>query len=178
MDDGTPALTKAMAAGDGAAVEAFYRRYFDWLYTQARRATRRDEAVCLDIVQESVLRIVRTIRKVQTERQLLAWLKLVVRTTALDLLRSEVRRKDRERIAVALGPAQPSPDETDLDWLRRQVERMDPQIVRLIEMRYQRGWTLAKISRLVGLPIGTVDGRLRRALRNLREIAQEDLDDE
>ena len=56
------AMTSAMAAGDGGAVEAFYRRYFDRLYAEARRATRRDESFCLDVVQESVLRIVRTVR--------------------------------------------------------------------------------------------------------------------
>ena len=38
-------LTAAMAAGDGPAVESFYRQYFGRLYAWARRATRRDEAL-------------------------------------------------------------------------------------------------------------------------------------
>src|SRR3954471_16462602 len=86
-------LTAGMAAGDAKAVESFYRRYFDWLYAQARRATRRDEAFCLDVVQDAVLRIVRTIRRVSTESELRAWLRLVVQTTALDRLRCERRRQ-------------------------------------------------------------------------------------
>src|SRR5689334_17106086 len=76
------AMTSAMAAGDGGAVESFYRRYFDRLYAEARRATRRDESFCLDVVQEAVLRIVRTVRGARSEIQLVAWLRLVVRTTA------------------------------------------------------------------------------------------------
>src|SRR5690349_21207024 len=90
------ALTSAMAAGDGVAIEAFYRAHFNRLYREARRSTGRDESFCLDVVQESVLRIVRTVRRVESEPQLVAWLKLVVRTTAYDLLRAEMRRRRRE----------------------------------------------------------------------------------
>jgi RNA polymerase sigma factor (sigma-70 family) len=175
------AMTSAMAAGDGGAVESFYRRYFDRLYAEARRATRRDESFCLDVVQESVLRIVRTVRGARSEIQLVAWLRLVVRTTAYDLLRSERRRQRREALA-AIGPADEAPDdpaaagdEEQLAWLRRQLDRLDPEIARMIDLRYRRRWTLERIARQCGLSIGTVDGRLRRALRRLRESAPEEL---
>jgi RNA polymerase sigma factor (sigma-70 family) len=177
------AMTSAMAAGDGGAVEAFYRRYFDRLYAEARRATRRDESFCLDVVQESVLRIVRTVRGARSEIQLVAWLRLVVRTTAYDLMRSERRRQRREALA-AIGPADETPDEPhagdeeQLAWLRAQLDRLDPEIARMIDLRYHRRWTLERIARQFGLSIGTVDGRLRRALRRLRESAPEELSDD
>jgi len=177
------AMTSAMAAGDGGAVEAFYRRYFDRLYAEARRATRRDESFCLDVVQESVLRIVRTVRGARSEVQLVAWLRLVVRTTAYDLMRSERRRQRREALA-AIGPADEAPDEPraedeeQLAWLRVQLDRLDPEIAKLIDLRYRRRWTLQRIARQFGLSIGTVDGRLRRALRRLRESAPEELSDD
>src|SRR5512140_2716348 len=92
-----------MARGDEPAIESFYRRYFDLLYRHARQVSRRDESFCLDIVQEALLRIVRTIRPVATEPQLVGWLKLVVKSVAYDLLRGERRRHKREidRGAVA-----------------------------------------------------------------------------
>ncbi len=99
-DEAAQKLTTAMSAGDQSAVEMFYRRHFDRLYAQARRASRRDEAFCLDVVQESVLRIMRTIRPVRSEGQLRAWLRLVVQTTALDQLRNEKRRQKREMAVV------------------------------------------------------------------------------
>jgi len=182
-DQVAAAMTSAMAAGDGGAVEAFYRRYFDRLYAEARRATRRDESFCLDVVQESVLRIVRTVRGAHSEIQLVAWLRLVVRTTAYDLMRSERRRQRREAL-VAIGPADeasdgpPAEDEEQLAWLRVQLDRLDPQIARMIDLRYHRRWTLERIARQFGLSIGTVDGRLRRALRRLRESAPEELSDD
>jgi RNA polymerase sigma-70 factor (ECF subfamily) len=188
------ALTSAMSRGDEAAVEAFYRRYFDRLYRLARRAARRDEAFCLDVVQESVLRAVRLVRPVEGEAALLAWLRLVVTATAYDLLRSERRRRRRE-VAVAVAacgaggvcsyapadapagdPAEVAEATDQLTWLRRELDRMDPQIVRMIELRYRHDWTLARIAARLGLSVGTVDGRLRRALRTLRRRAEDGVD--
>jgi RNA polymerase sigma factor (sigma-70 family) len=176
----TAAVTSAMAAGDENAVETFYRRYFDRLYAMARRASGRDEAFCLDVVQESVLRVLRTVKAVDSEAKLVAWLKLVVRTTAYDLLKSESRRRRREAL-VAVGPGDVSetiePDEDRLTWLRNHIERMDGDVARAMDLRYARGWGLARIARALGISIGTVDGRLRRAIGKLRSAAREVEDD-
>jgi RNA polymerase sigma-70 factor (ECF subfamily) len=179
-DDAVDKLTAAMAAGDQDAVETFYRRYFDWLYAQARRATRRDESFCLDVVQDAVLRIVRTIRRVSSEPELRAWLRLVVQTTALDRLRSERRRQRRELAFAAIGPqevmSQACESAEQLEWVKQQIMRIDPRLVQIVELRFERRWTLARIAQDFGLSIGTIDGRLRRALKQLRRQAREDLD--
>jgi RNA polymerase sigma factor (sigma-70 family) len=181
-DDGTEKLTAAMAVGDPGAVETFYRRYFDWLYAQARRATRRDESFCLDVVQDAVLRIVRNVRSVKSEAQLQAWMKLVVRTTALDQLRGERRRETHQMQlvppAAQSDAAHGSIQDEQIEWLRRQISRFDPQLVRMIELRFEQRWTLARIGRLLGLSVGAIDGRLRRAIRELRQRAVAEFDDE
>ena len=48
---------------------------------------------------------------------------------------------------------------------------------RMIELRFEHRWTLVRISKLLGLSIGTVDWRLRKALKDLREKAIEEFDD-
>lgn len=173
-------LTAAMAAGDTRAVETFYRQYFDDLYALASRLTGRDEAFCLDVVQESVLRVIRSVRPVHTPAQFSAWLRLVVQTTAYDLLRAESRRKHRELAVAAAGAAagreahERDDIESDrLQWLRSQISSLDPLIIQLIELRFQDRWTLARIGKLLGLSTGAVDGRLKRALRQLRRRASE-----
>jgi RNA polymerase sigma-70 factor (ECF subfamily) len=167
-----------MAAGDTRAVEAFYRQYFDDLYALARRFTGRDESFCLDVVQESVLRVIRSVQPAHTEGQFAAWLRLVVQTTAYDLLRSESRRQRRELTVAAAGAGREARDHGDVDserlqWLRSQISSLDPQIIRLIELRFQDRWTLARIGEMLGLSTGAVDGRLRRALSELRSRAAE-----
>jgi RNA polymerase sigma factor (sigma-70 family) len=172
-------LTSAMAAGDKSAVERFYLGYFDRLYCEARRASHRDEAFCLDVVQEATLRVIRSVRRVKSEGQFAAWLNLVVRTTAFDLLRSEKRRRVREAVTVpvdAAGEDLESERAERIEWLRRQIAALDPELVRIIELRFDDRWTLAKIAALFGMSIGTIDGRLRRALKHLRDRAREDFE--
>ena len=170
-------LTAAMVAGNARATEAFYRQYFELMYLHACNITRRDESFCLDVVQDAVLRVIRTIRPTSCEAQLAAWLRLVTQTAAYDLLKSESRRRKREtRVALAVGSsgstAEALTDEDRIAWLREEITSLDPQIARMIELRYEKQWTLARIAESLGLSIGTVDGRLRRALGTLRSRAQ------
>jgi len=173
VDDTVAQLTSAVARGQEPAVELFYRRFFDLLYRHARQVSQRDESFCLDVVQDAMLRIMRTIRPVATEAQLVAWLKLIVKSVAYDALRRERRRKGREA-ARGTVDNQPATDESErLAWLREQLLALDPPLVRLIELRFVHGWKLARIAQLLGLSVGTVDGRLRRALDRIRRQAGE-----
>jgi RNA polymerase sigma factor (sigma-70 family) len=167
-------LTTAAARGDEAAVAAFYRRYFDLIYGHARQVSRRDESFCLDVVQEAMLRVVRTIRPIDSDTRLVAWLKLVVKSVAYDLLRKERRRRGHEaaRSSGAANACESHTAEDRLNWLRRELLALDPDLVRLIELRFARGWTLARIGALLGLSTGTIDGRLRRAIGTLRRSAE------
>jgi len=179
MPDDIQHMTAAMAGGDADAVAAFYREYFDWMFIQARLATRRDESFCLDVVQDAVLRVMRTIRRVDSEPQLRAWLRLVVQTTAFDLLRGERRRAARESISSVPEITCDGNANDRLIWLADQLTRLDPQLVRMIEMRFEQRWSLRSIGQVLGLSTGAVDGRLRRVLKNLRQAANETfIDDE
>jgi len=176
MPGGTQHLTAAMAAGDADAVAAFYREYFDWMFIQARLATRRDESFCLDVVQDAVLRVMRTIKPVDSEPQIRAWLRLVVQTTAFDLLRGEKRRKAREAASAAPEIVCTADNGEQLDWLAEQLRRLDPQLVKIIQLRFEHRWTLRRIGEMLGVTTGAVDGRLRRALQALRESATDSED--
>jgi RNA polymerase sigma factor (sigma-70 family) len=169
VDDQTRQLTAAMARGDPEAIAAFYRERFTWMFARARCACGRDESFCLDVVQDAMLRIVRCIQPVNSTRQLEAWLTLVVKSVAYDLLRREARRARYERQA-ARGEvaAPPNGDDEAYAWLVRRMEGLDPQMVRIINLRYYEGWTLQRIAGRLGLSIGTIDGRLRRALLEIR----------
>ena len=181
-------LAAGMARGEVAAVEAFYRRCFPLLLREARRAVGgRDESFCLDVVQDAVLRVIRAVRPVTSRAQFFAWLRLVVRATAYDLLRAR-RSRARHEIAAAAAAAaafasaearddDDDGDDEQLAWLRRAIARLDPQLADMIDRRYQRRWTLARIAAGLGLSVATVDGRLRRALSYLRDLAREEFHD-
>lgn len=177
------ALTSAVASGDTEAFARFYRTWFDLMYAEARRATGRDEAFCLDVVQEAMLRVIRSLKPMNTAGDLRRWLCVLVASCAYDRLRQEARRRARERRAAA-GRSNPGPPAhcTDdlgrrLRWLRQQMESLDDRSVQLLLMRHRFGWTLQQIGNVLGLKPGAVDGRLRRLQRTLRRRAKEQIDD-
>lgn len=166
-------LTSAIAAGSGEALTWLYRSRFDRLVCFARARTRRDEGFCLDVVQETFLRVIRSLPALDTEAQLDAWLLRTLERCALDALRRERRRRRREgdqRDAASQSSS------SALDSIRV-IERLSslPAATRdLLEARFRFGWTLSRIGAAMGLAPGAVDGRVSRALDRLRMELDDD----
>jgi RNA polymerase sigma factor (sigma-70 family) len=173
-------LTSAIASGDTEAFAVFYRQRFEMMYAEARQFTGRDEAFCLDVVQDSMMRVIRSLRPIDTEHALASWLRIVVQRCALDRLRTERRRRRREKAAEIESPTPPRRDEDRserLDWLQDQLSRLEPDVMHLVNLRFGLEWGLKRIGAALGLKAGTVDGRLGRAIASLRAKALEDLHD-
>jgi RNA polymerase sigma factor (sigma-70 family) len=169
-------MTTRIAAGDTEAFARLYEAWFDWMYAEARRATRRDESFCLDVVQDAMLRVIRSMRPLQNEAALRAWLRRTVHSAACDILRRETRRRRREleRPAITSDGAR----RERLAWLERALRDVDEHSRNLLMLRHRMGLTLAQIGAAVGLGTGAVDRRLRRTLAALGEQAtKEELDD-
>jgi RNA polymerase sigma factor (sigma-70 family) len=151
------------------------------MYADAVRATGRDEAFCLDVVQDAMLRVIRRMRPMATEGDLGRWLRAVVQSCAYDRLRGESRRRRREAEAAAESSPQVAPDRDELrrrlHWLEEQLRTCDDASVQMLLMRHRFGWTLRQIGAALGINPGAVDGRLRRLVGGLRREAQEDFDD-
>ena len=145
----TAALTAAIASGDPEAFARFYDAWFDKALVEARRSTGRDDEFCLDVVQDAMMRVIRSIRPLESEAALHRWMRVVVRSCACDRLRSDIR-------------------------LHEQLEQLDDRDVHLLVMRHRFGWTLHRIGRALGVSHGAVDRRLRRLVSRLRKSAKED----
>lgn len=177
--DSTRSLCASIASGNPGAFSRFYRAWFDWCATEARRTTGRDESFCLDVVQDSMMRAVRSIPALGNEGELRAWLRAVVRSCAYDRLRGERRRTAREERAVAsapLGSIESSDRELDgrLIWLEHELRALPRDLAHLVHLRYRLGWTLARIGRTTGLSAGAVDGRVGRTIDTLQRRAKEE----
>ncbi len=182
MSESVRELTQQIARGDGEALARFYEARFDSMYHDARRITGRDDSFCLDVVQNAMMRIIRSTRPLDDEQALQRWLHVVVRTAALDMLRRETaqsRRRDGRREAVR------SRHSSDADanladrvaWLRDELNRLDPAAHDLLMMRHHLGWTLEQISRLLNIAPSAVHRRLAAVIARLRMRAKETLDE-
>jgi RNA polymerase sigma factor (sigma-70 family) len=170
----TPELTRAVARGDPAALEAIYRAWFGRVFLAARRATGRDEAFCLDVVQEVMLKVARKLRPMPTETDLERWILTVTRTTAVDLIRRERRRAAREAHRAVPPPQDPAAAlarEEQERWAVAQVlAAADGDLVIEREVLER---PLAQIAGERGSTPGAVHGRVRRAVVRLGRAAKE-----
>jgi RNA polymerase sigma factor (sigma-70 family) len=168
------ALARAAAAGDEAAIAELYESRFSVVLAAARRSSSRDEHFCLDVVQETFLRVMRSgaaLDRVRDDAHAERWLVAVTQSVTLDLLRAERRRQRREHAAsrqeAAAGERAPDP----IDTLARQLETLCREDRELLMLR-SSGMTLNRIAEVAGATIGTVHGRLRRLTQSLRRDAE------
>jgi len=94
-------LTKFADTKSDAAFRALVERHLPLVFGTARRITR-DPALAEDIAQTVFLLLARKARDLSRESVLSGWFFRTTRFVSLRALRSEYRRKNRERIAVTM----------------------------------------------------------------------------
>ncbi len=162
----------------------FYDAWFDRCFAMAKKVSRRDESFCLDVVQEAMLRVVRSIPALETEAAVGAWMKKAVFSVIADRLRQDDRRQRRELRAVEGGSHQVVEEPLDQleeserhTWLRSQLESLPKEDRVLILERFSGDKTLAAVGETVGMTGHAAHGRIRRVLMRLRDRAQEFFDE-
>lgn len=166
----------AVMAGDGAALEQLVRRHQGPLLGFFYRMLGGDRALAEDLVQDTFLRLLRQ----RTYRPPLAfrpWLYAVASNVARDhrrAARSRPAGAGDELLALLPDPA-PGPDERAAAML--EATRLGDALARLGEdvratlvLRYANDLSLADISAVLGVPLGTVKSRLNAGTRRLREL--------
>jgi RNA polymerase sigma-70 factor (ECF subfamily) len=163
------ALMADIERGDRDALAAFFEHWFERAMSFVARLTRRDEAFCLDVVQDAMLRVARHARRVESDDAARAWMLRVLTSCAMDHLRAEARRAKREaRAGIARDAHEPgATPPSERAWLREAVARLDERDRRLLMERFAHGRTLASIAEAAGLTLGAAHGRIRRALAEL-----------
>ncbi|MGQ0628492.1 MAG: RNA polymerase sigma factor [Phycisphaerales bacterium] len=168
VDDALAAQWSAgVARGDHDALDALYRNWFDRGFAVAKALTRRDEAFCLDVVQNAMLRIIRTLKPLASRAALDAYMHATLRSAALDALRAEARRAVRNaRAARADSATDRSP--AQLEDLASALAALGVSDRELLTLRFARDQTLEQTGTLTGRTGAAAHGLIRRALRKLR----------
>lgn len=170
------AETAAIARGDERAFARFYEIWFDRSFRLARAITKKDEAFCLDVVQDAMMRVVKSLEPHDDEASLARWMKRVIHTTALDRLRQDLRRARREEVAARSAASLPgaskgADDEATaerIEWIRARLAALPDADRRLLELRYEQGLSLDEVGGAIGSSGDAAHGRIRRLLLRLR----------
>jgi RNA polymerase sigma-70 factor, ECF subfamily len=171
------ALLSSLASRDLGALAALYDRYGRLAYSLAYRILGESEAA-EDVVQDAFLAAYRGAQSYRRERgNPRAWLLSIVHHRAVDIL----RRKTTFRPApLELAEAQPSDEDTAIaaernvehKSVRDALEALPQAQRRTIELAYFGGYTHVELSELMGVPLGTVKGRMRIGLQKMRRALE------
>jgi RNA polymerase sigma-70 factor (ECF subfamily) len=163
--------------GDARAFEAIYDRHGSAAFSLAYRIAG-NRAAAEDIVQEAFLSAWRSSVRYQPERgNLRSWLLSVVHNRAIDYLRRSISQTKNQVDAEGIEERKAAPELTDVEAFRREeaqtvrsaMERLPADQLRVVELAYFGGFTHSQIAEMLGMPLGTVKGRMRLALDKMRD---------
>ena len=142
---------------------------FDAHWPRAHRAAYlvvHDAALAEDIAQEAFLAALRNLDRFDRRRPFGPWLHRIVVNRAIDAARARALRREAELTVGA--PAAPDPEPVD-DAILQTLGNLPPEQRAVVVLRHLLGYTPGEIARILDVPRGTVNSRLRRGLDAMRE---------
>jgi RNA polymerase sigma-70 factor, ECF subfamily len=169
-----------MTLVDGKEPDAFgvvYDRHGGAAYSLAHRIVG-DAGMAEDVTQEAFLSIWRSTAHYDSARgSVRGWILGIVRNRAIDALRRTARpapKLDLDDEAVL--ESQPAAQRTETEAIRRDTAGRLRQALGLlpreqsqvIELAYFGGFSHSEIAEMIGVPLGTIKGRMRLGLEKIR----------
>ena len=158
------AWIRGAEAGDASAFEALFRAYWAQAFRAAYLVVH-DSAAAEDIAQEAFLAAIRNLDRFDRRRPFGPWLHRIVVNRAIDWSR---RRQLRGEVELLEAPVEQEEADVGSETMAA-LRRLSPEHRAVIVLRHLLGYTPGQIARMLDLPRGTVNSRLRRGLDELKE---------
>jgi RNA polymerase sigma-70 factor (ECF subfamily) len=162
-------LIREAQRGSEEALTALYARH----WARAQRAAYlvvHDVAAAEDIAQEAFLAAVDGLDRFDRRRQFAPWLHRIVVNRAIDWGRREALRAGAGDAEERAAPGHA--DEPVAGELMPALAQLPPEQRAVVVLRYLLEYTPGEIGRMLELPRGTVNSRLRRGLDRLRDLIE------
>ncbi|HJQ65078.1 MAG TPA: sigma-70 family RNA polymerase sigma factor [Gemmatimonadales bacterium] len=160
-------LVARAKAGDLEALEALYRAFETPVYNLARRMCRTSEDA-EDVLQETFLEVVRSIKSYRGEGHLWGWVRRIAASKALMRLRHEkLRATDELHDESAGGPPASVGTRIDLERAFDQLSETSRAVVWLHDVE---GFTHEEIAEQMGRTVSFSKSQLARAHARLRRL--------
>jgi RNA polymerase sigma-70 factor (ECF subfamily) len=165
------ALLEAVAQGNQEAMAAVFDRYSRIVYCIALRVLR-EPSLAEDVMQEVLLQVWKRPQSFVAQRgNLSAWLSVVARNRAIDVLR---KRSPMDPLGeLPIPDPRDMAQESEQGWLLEKVRAVldslpsDQQAP--LELAYFQGLSHTEIAERMGSPLGTVKTRIRAGLMSIRK---------
>jgi RNA polymerase sigma-70 factor (ECF subfamily) len=169
-------LMQLVRDGEAGAFEVVFDRHAQRAFSLAYRMCGR-RALAEDVVQEAFLSLWRSGARYDPARgSVRSWVLSVVHNRAIDAFRREAVKEGRDVRDERLVERTPSLQLThaeverrdDAQQVRSALGELPAEQRQVIELAYFGGFTHSQIAQTLGLPAGTVKGRMRLGLTKMR----------
>ena len=167
-------LLRRSVGGDSAAFSVLVDRHQATAYAAARRILGPSPAA-EDVVQEALLQLWRSGSQFSPQRgSLRAWLLVLVRSRAIDLVRRESVRAAATQRAQAMYVEDPvvvreeAERRDDARQLKASIVNLPTEQAQVLGLQFVAGRSQSEIASALDIPLGTIKGRTRLALAKLR----------
>ena len=173
------ALLRAWRGGDAGAFTELVRRHEAGLLRHAK-ALLGGNGAHEDVVQDSLLKLARGGVEIPAEvagdpeaerRVLSAWLHKVVRNGSMDVMKTEGRRRSRERAAAAPEAAPTRTPEVEVEdtkgFVRAAIEALPADQREVLALRLFEEKSYREIADVTGKKVGTIGWHISEGLRAL-----------
>ncbi|RKL67137.1 RNA polymerase subunit sigma-70 [Salipaludibacillus neizhouensis] len=166
-------LYERLRSGEKEALESLYDKYERLLYSFSYKMVH-DSQAAEEIVQEVMIKVWKGTGSYSDKSgKFSSWLLTVTRNTAIDYIRKEKKVRSEEiHQEVELRDHQ-APVEDLVEWkekgdrLKTAMRTLKKEQQIIIDLFYFKGYSQQKISERIDIPLGTVKGRIRLALKHL-----------
>ena len=153
---------EGLRRGDLAAFERLYNEMITPVYTILLRITA-DRLLAEDLLQEFFVRLYQMPPAAVKKPR--AYLLQSARNLAVDGLRKREEHAPEEAVHTAEHPLERHMERMDLEAAMDRLDLMERQVVTL---HLNGGLKFREVAQVVGLPLGTVYSRYRKAIEKLR----------
>jgi RNA polymerase sigma-70 factor (ECF subfamily) len=169
------AAVARLRAGDASALEELYDRYGRLAYSLAYRITG-EAQLAEECAQDTFLQLWRRASDFDVRRgSLPTWLFAIARNRAIELVRRRARTPEPAAevdpgVDPAADPAEVVAAADESQRLAAAMAGLPAEQLEVLQLAYFDGLSQTEIAERVGVPLGTVKGRVRLALERLREL--------
>jgi RNA polymerase sigma-70 factor (ECF subfamily) len=162
------AWIRGAQAGSLPDLEALFKDHWPRAYRAAYLVVH-DGAAAEDIAQEAFLAAIRTLDRFDRRRPFGPWLHRIVVNRAIDWARARTLRAEVGEPALELAAGEIADPQPYSPPVLAALAELSPEHRAVIVLRHLLEYTPGEIARMLDLPRGTVNSRLRRGLDELAD---------
>ena len=172
-DSDDAALLRAVATGDEAALRLLFDRHGGWLSARLRRRCN-DEEVVADVLSDTFVAVWRGAGRFRSDGEVAAWIWGISVRRLVSRLRGRPAPEpwSSAELDASAEPLASAEDEVLLGVehgdLGAALRGLSPELRAVVQATILDGLSTREAARLLGMPQGTLKGRLRRAKAEMR----------